>query len=128
MLVREFQGIGGNYLADLFLNPKWPNSPDLVTYSNHAEWPQNSSGNINDVPEGNVQDNYATQLLGYAHPPESGDYQFFLAADDRTILYLSTDATPDNKRLIAMEPNSNGVRAFASTNQRVIVDLSLIHI
>ena len=122
LLVREFQGIGGAYLGDLFTNPKWPNSPDLVTVSNHAEWPQNSSGDINDVPEGNVQDNYATQLLGFVHPPESGDYQFFVAADDRTLLFLSTDATPDNRRLIAMEPVWNGVRNFGSADRRVIVD------
>jgi len=122
LLVREFQGIGGSYLGDLFTNAKWPNSPDLVTYSNHAEWPQNSSGDINDVPEGNVQDNYGMQLLGYVHPPETGEYQFFVAADDRTVLYISTDETPENKRLIAIEPEWNGVRAFASADRRVIVD------
>ncbi|MDB4808228.1 PA14 domain-containing protein [Verrucomicrobia bacterium] len=122
LLVREFQGIGGASLGDLLTNAKWPNSPDLVTWSNHAEWPQNSSGDINDVPEGNVQDNYATQLLGFVHPPETGEYQFFLAADDSTALFLSTDETPDNKRLIAIEPNWNGVREFGQGRNRVVVD------
>jgi len=122
LLVREFHGIGGSYLGDLFTNPKWPNSPDLVTWSNHAEWPQNASGDINDVPAGNVQDNYATQLLGFVHPPETGDYQFFLAADDRTILYISSDESPTNKRLVALEPVWNGVRAFGGTGRRVVVD------
>ena len=122
LLVREFQGIGGASLGDLLTNAKWPNSPDLVTWSNHAEWPQNSSGDINDVPEGNVQDNYATQLLGFVHPPETGEYQFFLAADDMTMLFLSTDETPENKHLIAMEPNWNGVREFGQGRNRVVVD------
>ncbi|MDB4805060.1 hypothetical protein OAH16_00490, partial [bacterium] len=122
LLVREFQGIGGASLGDLLTNAKWPNSPDLVTWSNHAEWPQNSSGDINDVPEGNVQDNYATQLLGFVHPPETGEYQFFVAADDMTALFLSTDETPDNKHLIAMEPNWNGVREFGQARNRVVVD------
>ena len=122
LLVREFQGIGGASLGDLLTNAKWPNSPDLVTWSNHAEWPQNSSGDINDVPEGNVQDNYATQLLGFVHPPETGEYQFFVAADDSTALFLSTDETPENKRLIAIEPNWNGVREFGQGRNRVVVD------
>ncbi|MDA7676551.1 PA14 domain-containing protein [bacterium] len=122
LLVREFQGIGGASLGDLLTNAKWPNSPDLVTWSNHAEWPQNESGDINDLPVGNVQDNYATQLLGFVHPPETGEYQFFLAADDSTALFLSTDETPDNKRLIAIEPNWNGVREFGQGRNRVVVD------
>ena len=122
LYVREFQGIGGASLGDLLTNAKWPNSPDLVTWSNHAEWPQNSSGDINDVPEGNVQDNYATHLLGFVHPPETDEYQFFLAADDMTMLFLSSDETPENKRLVAIEPNWNGVREFGQPRNRVVVD------
>ena len=39
LLVREFQGIGGSALGDLFTNPKWPNSPDLVPWSLRGKSP-----------------------------------------------------------------------------------------
>ena len=121
LTVREFQGIGGGRLGDLFEHSKWPNSPDLVETASYFEWPQ--SGNIEEKPAGNVADNYATHMLGYVHPPETGEYQFFVAADDSTVLYLSTDEDPANKNLIAMEPFWNGVREFAQGRNRTTVDI-----
>jgi hypothetical protein len=38
------------------------------------------------------------------------------------MLFLSTDETPENKHLIAMEPNWNGVREFGQGRNRVVVD------
>ena len=117
LTVREFRGIGGGRLADnLFANAKWPNSPDWVGHADYYEWPQ--SGDINEKPAGNVADNYATHVLGYVTPPSTGDYQFFVAADDTTVLFLSTDEDPANKVRIAFEPQWNGVRNFAETGRR----------
>ena len=121
LTVREFQGIGGGRLGDLFEHSKWPNSPDLVETASYFEWPQ--SGNIEEKPAGNVADNYAMHMLGYVHPPETGEYQFFVASDDSTVLYLSTDEDPANKNLIAMEPFWNGVREFAQGRNRTTVDI-----
>ncbi|MEX2671719.1 MAG: PA14 domain-containing protein [Phycisphaeraceae bacterium] len=49
----------------------------------------------------NWGDNYAQRLRGYVHPPASGSYRFWVASDDQSELYLSTDAEPDNARRIA---------------------------
>ncbi len=48
-------------------------------------------------------DNYASRVSGYFIPPSNGDYVFFLASDDQSNLYLSTDDKPANKKLIAQE-------------------------
>lgn len=50
-----------------------------------------------------ASDSYATRISGYFIPPTSGDYVFFLASDDDSNLYLSTDTNAANKRLIAQE-------------------------
>ena len=121
LTVREFHGIGGNRLADnLFTNAKWPNSPDLITHAPYAEWPQ--TGNIAKAPAGNIKDNYAVHMLGYVTPPDTGDYQFFVAADDNAVLFLSSDESPANKKRIACEPQWRAVRAYANTGNRWVIN------
>lgn len=48
-------------------------------------------------------DNYAQRISGFFVPATSGQYVFFINSDDDTDLFLSTDATPANKKLIAQE-------------------------
>jgi hypothetical protein len=60
----------------------------------------------------NVAENYAQRVSGFFVPATTGDYVFFLAADDDTDLFLSTDNTPANKKLIAQEAGWSGVRSY----------------
>lgn len=62
----------------------------------------------------NFADNYANRISGLFVPPTTGDYVFFIAGDDDTDLFLSTDADPANKRLIAQESGWSGVRSYLS--------------
>jgi hypothetical protein len=48
-------------------------------------------------------DNYAQRISGLFIPATSGQYVFFINSDDDSDLFLSTDATPANKKLIAQE-------------------------
>lgn len=48
-------------------------------------------------------DNYANRVAGFFVPPTTGDYVFFLNSDDDSDLFISTDITPANKRLVAQE-------------------------
>lgn len=57
---------------------------------------------------GGLGDNTSRRYSGYFIPPTSDNYVFFLAADDDSDLYLSTDATMANKRLIAQEAGYSG--------------------
>ncbi|WP_179215629.1 fibronectin type III domain-containing protein [Paenibacillus sp. MY03] len=45
----------------------------------------------------NWGDNYGTRIRGYIVPTVTGTYQFSVAGDNNSVLYLSTDNTPGNK-------------------------------
>ena len=47
--------------------------------------------------------NFARRLSGFFVPPTSGRYVFFVNSDDDSDLFVSTDNTPANKRLVAQE-------------------------
>ncbi len=49
----------------------------------------------------NIGDNYGQRIRGYICVPVTGNYTFYLAADDESELYLSLDDNPANKRKIA---------------------------
>jgi hypothetical protein len=89
---KVFFGITGNLLENLINHARFPNQPNLVEYVSLLETP---------VDVGN---SYGVQLKGYVEPPVSGDYVFYLCSDDQGALFLSTDADPANKGLIASEP------------------------
>ena len=52
---------------------------------------------------GGFGNNYSERYSGYFIPPTSDNYVFFVAADDDTDLFLSTNSSPDNKQLVAQE-------------------------
>src|SRR5262245_48426558 len=46
-------------------------------------------------------DNWGQRISGVFVPATTGDYVFFCTSDDDGDLFLSTDASPTNKRIIA---------------------------
>jgi hypothetical protein len=46
-------------------------------------------------------DNYGARYRGFLHPPSSGQYTFWISADDSGELYLSLDDNPAHKQQIA---------------------------
>jgi len=49
----------------------------------------------------NAADNYGQRIRGYICAPASGNYTFYVASDNTSALYLSTDENPANKVKIA---------------------------
>ena len=49
----------------------------------------------------NIGYNYGARVRGYICPPQTGNYTFWIAADDASELWLSTDDNPANKVRIA---------------------------
>lgn len=49
----------------------------------------------------NFGENYLTRMRGVLRPPVTGTYTFWIASDDSSELFLSTDAKPANARKIA---------------------------
>ena len=88
-------------LSDLTNSPAYPNSPSIVRLGNLLEL------NTFDEFEG-----YGARLSGAIIPPTSGNYTFYMAADDNGVLFLSTDANPANLALIAREPVWSGRRTW----------------
>ena len=107
---RSFLDIGtGTAITDLTGNAKFPGSPDEVAYPSYFEL--NASGDIYTAAV-DTRDGYGGQIVGYFYPPVTGDYVFYLASDDNGNLYLSTDDTPANKKLIAQETGWSGARSY----------------
>lgn len=52
---------------------------------------------------------YLTRMRGYLHPPRTGEYTFWIASDNSSELWLSTDHDPRNKRRIAFIARYNWV-------------------
>lgn len=82
-------GIAGDFITDLTNNPSYPNNPtaqdQLISFEAPTDW----------------ADNYGTRVQGYIHPPVTGSYSFWIASDDYSELWLSTDHNAANKALIA---------------------------
>jgi len=66
----------------------------------------------------NIGSNFAERVSGFFIPPADDDYVFFIASDDDSDLFLSTDNTPANKHLIAREPQWNGVRVWNGVDDK----------
>ncbi len=90
-LTREvYLNIGGGSIPDLTNAPAYPNAPDLQEILT-TSW---------DAPQ-NVYDNYGTRLRALVIPPTTGNYLFWISGDDNCQLFLSTDANPANRVIIA---------------------------
>lgn len=108
---KVFLNIGsGNSVSELTGSSKFPDHPDQVRYPSYFEL--HATGDINLMPPGDVFNDFGSQMVGYFYPPEDGDYVFYLCADDNAELYLSEDADPLNKRLIAVETAWSPNRAY----------------
>ncbi len=74
----------------------------LTSHVDFPDVPNDVSATIDrfKIPSG-YGDNYGTRVVGYLHPPATGDYTLAIAGDDDCELWLSTDESSDNKERIA---------------------------
>lgn len=87
-----WSGVGGTAVADLTGLPSYPDNPGSTGTLSSFQAPSN------------VADNYGARVFGWVHAPVTGTYIFYIHADDNAELWLSTDASPDSRRLIASVP------------------------
>ncbi len=94
-ILREYWGgVQGDHVSDIPLDRE-PTSMNQLT--------------IFEGPE-NIGRDYGTRIRGYIFPPSSGDYRFYIASNDHSELWLSSDDAPANKTRIAY--------VFGATNPR----------
>lgn len=115
---KEFSNITGTAIANLTGNPKFPDNPDNIFFYPYFEWA--ATGDLFTAP-GNYSNNYGGQIVGYFYPPSTGDYAFFLAADDNAVLYLSPDSNPGNKKLIAQETAWSNPRQYEASGGNSVI-------
>ncbi|RMF22587.1 MAG: hypothetical protein D6765_14145, partial [Bacteroidetes bacterium] len=88
--------VGGTSLSQIPLNAP-PNLEDELS--------------LFEIPV-NALNNYGTRLRGYLCPPATGFYTFWISSDDNGALYLSSNADPANKTLIASVPTWTSSRQW----------------
>ena len=107
ILCEYFRDTGGsNDLSALMSAPGFPDRPTQTVKLPAFEIPENSA------------DNYGTQIRGYIHPPASGNYTFWIAADDTAVLFLSNDEKPEGRETIALVPGASGLKAWSSYKEQ----------
>jgi len=95
---------GGGLLREV-----WSNLPgtDLRTLLDHPTFIDGKADRSEVIPQAisnDQQENTGACIRGYVVPPISGPYQFWITADDRAQLFLSSSVDPTAKAKIAEVP------------------------
>lgn len=103
-----YTNILGLAVADLRASLKFPLAPDVVdsVAGGESQYLPNDAG-----------ENYGQRLTGWLVPSQSGNYVFYLAADDQAQVYLSPDDNPAHKQLLVEEPGWSTWRDWESSAQ-----------
>lgn len=113
-ITREvWDNIEGTSINDLTGNENYPDNPSGMGLLSSFEAPAN------------VADNYGQRMHGYIHPPVSGNYEFWIAGDDHSELWLSSDENPSNVHLIASVPEWTNPREWTKFTQQYSGDIGL---
>jgi len=85
-ITREYwSNLSGYTISDIPLNTAPTGTSTLTSLEGPTNW----------------ADNYGTRIRGYITPLTTGSYTFYIAGDDDSELWLSTDSNPANKVKIA---------------------------
>lgn len=94
-------GIWGTDISSLTSDPDYPNSPDGVDELDSGFVAEGWAGSSNPGGATNWANGFGERIYGYLVPETSGNHVFWIASDDKSELYLSTDENPANAVLIA---------------------------
>ncbi len=98
LFAEYWTGVSGSSISNLLAHSDYPDSPDGA-YFIVDEF--RGKSDLNDV------DDYGQRIRGYIVAPETGEYTFYIASDNSSQLFLSSDATSVNISKIAEVPGSN---------------------
>lgn len=100
-----YRNIPGDTVASLSRHARFLFEPDAVDTVKSAE-------------HRNLGEQFGARIYGFVVPPVSGAYEFYIASDDQSQLFLSTDADPARKSLVAFEPQWNSERDWTGLERR----------
>jgi len=101
-----WKGIGGDGIAALTGDVRFPDSPDERFEAKALELPRSFG------------DGYGTMMEGYLHPPASGEYTFYIASDDQGELWLSPDSDPARAVRVASVSDYTGKGEWAKSDSQ----------
>ncbi len=109
-----YPGIQGSAVDDLINHPSFPDDPaSRNVVINYFEAPTN------------IDENYGQHMYTWITAPATGNYIFWIASDDNSELYLSTDDSPDNAELIAHVPGWTSSREWDKYSQQQSEQITL---
>ncbi|TMQ01401.1 MAG: hypothetical protein E6L09_03715 [Verrucomicrobia bacterium] len=91
-------GVTGTPTRDIVEDPNFSTPPDSILALPNFETPDEQGSD------------YLNRVSALFKPPVTGDYVFFVASDDDSDFFISTDSTPAKKYLIAQESGYSGDR------------------
>lgn len=110
-------------------------------YISREYWTNISGSSVADIPTHTLPDgkeelsifespsdlgsHYGARMRGFICPPASGEYTFWIASNDHSELWLSTDEDPLNKVRIAFVAGATGVRQWEKFATQVSVAIPL---
>ncbi len=106
-------GIEGSPIESLLLEDPLLRSPSFDDIIPSLETPSNWT------------DSYGTHIIGYIHPPATGDYQFWIAANDAAELYISPNENPEDSVLVAEMENAVSSRYWDRYDSQKSAPLAL---
>ena len=110
----RFNGISGGSISNLTSSPNYPNTP-----STRTTWTSVNSGQ-------NVGDNLGHRIYGVVVAPTTGDYTFWIASDDASQFFLSSDTNPANAVLSASVSGWTGYQAWDQSSSQMSAVKSLV--
>jgi len=114
-VLREvWRGIPGVEVGDLTNHVRYPSQPDAENILGQFEAPTD------------VDEDYGQRLQALLEAPATGTYTFWIASDDASVLHLSTDDSPANKRVIASVPGWTSSREWTKYTQQRSAAISLV--
>lgn len=101
-------GKGGGVMAEIWSHVAGSTIEDLTKSSAYRGAAPDSAQKLAGLAwPGGAGSSYGLRIRGYLTPPKDGDYRFWIAADDRGALSLSTDASAEHKVVVAYTPQSS---------------------
>ncbi len=102
LVLDTWLGLAGSEVVNLTSDSRYPDGFDQRQVITTFETTQNRG------------DSYGARVRGYLTPTTTGNYTFWIASDESSELWLSTDDTPANKVKIAYVTGATGSRVYTT--------------
>jgi hypothetical protein len=99
-------------LREYWFGVRGLNVSDLTSLAAYPNKPTGSEGLASFEAPANIDEVFGSRISGFLYAPVTGNYTFWISGDDSAELWLSTNASPSTKRLIAKVPEYTNQREW----------------